>query len=62
MGKVTVLFILAAFLAVMLFVGAKAGIVCPPVISSCPGPYISTDNPHHAPLDPDVQHVMPVDG
>jgi hypothetical protein len=62
MEKLTALFILVAFLVVMLVVGIKTGVVCPPAISSCPGPYISTDNPHHAPLDPDVPHIMPVDG
>jgi hypothetical protein len=62
MGKVTVLFILAAFVAVTLFVGAKAGFWCQPAIAACPSPYISTDTGHHAPADPDVQHITPVDG
>ena len=56
MGKLTVLFILVAFLAVMLVVGITGGISCPPIISSCPGPSVSTDPGHYTPPDPDVQH------
>ena len=58
MGKATVLFILAAFVAVMLFAGAKAGFWCPPVISSCPSPYISTDTGHPAQPDPAPEHEV----
>lgn len=57
MGKVTALFILVAFLVVMLVVGIKGGISCPPIISSCPGPSVSPGNGHYTPPDPDPHPV-----
>jgi hypothetical protein len=57
MGKLTVLFILVAFLVVILVVAVKDGISCPPN-AYCPsgGPPVSTDGGHYTPPDPDVLH------
>lgn len=58
MVKLTVLFLLAAYVAVTLFVGINDGIWCPPVIGSCPSPYISTDTGHHAQPNPEPEHEV----